>query len=78
MGVKIDAISGRRNRLAIEPLSVGVVTGFCYELCGQNHRAMPIVVEISRMQRVLKILTLKFLIEVEMENFDNPVLSLIE
>lgn len=71
IGVKIDAIPGRRNSLAVEPLSVGVATGFCYELCGQNHRAMPIVVEISRIRRVLKILTLKLFSEIEEEEFLN-------
>ena len=65
LGVKIDAVPGRRNSLSIEPLSVGVVGGFCYELCGQNHRAMPIVVEISRIKRILNVLVLKFLSEVE-------------
>lgn len=72
IGVKMDAIPGRRNSLAIEPLSVGVVTGFCYELCGQNHRAIPIVVEISRINRVLKILVLKLFREVEEDKILNP------
>lgn len=67
LGVKMDAVPGRRNRLSIEPLSVGVVVGFCYELCGQNHRAIPIVVEISRIKRMINILVLKFLNEVETE-----------
>nr|YP_010555712.1 cytochrome c oxidase subunit II [Musculium lacustre]UYR45705.1 cytochrome c oxidase subunit II [Musculium lacustre] len=71
MGVKMDAIPGRSNSLAIEPLSVGVVTGFCYELCGQNHSAMPIVVEISSMSRVLKILILKLFSEIEEEKVLN-------
>lgn len=72
IGVKMDAIPGRRNSLRIEPLSVGVVTGFCYELCGQNHRAIPIVVEVSRIRRVIKILILKLFREMEEEKVLNP------
>nr|UYR45745.1 cytochrome c oxidase subunit II [Euglesa coreana] len=71
LGVKMDAVPGRSNSLSLEPLSVGVVGGFCYELCGQNHSAMPIVVEISSVKRMLNVLVLKFLSEVEMEEFSS-------
>jgi len=45
MGVKVDAIPGRLNCLVLTPLQVGVVYGQCSELCGANHRFMPIMIE---------------------------------
>ena len=45
LGIKTDAIPGRLNYLStISPLS-GVYYGQCREICGANHRFMPIVVE---------------------------------
>ena len=45
-GVKVDAIPGRLNQVVIIPSEVGRFFGFCSELCGVNHRFMPIVVEV--------------------------------
>lgn len=44
-GVKIDAISGRLNEAWFNIKKPGVYYGQCYELCGQGHGFMPIVVE---------------------------------
>jgi cytochrome c oxidase subunit 2 len=45
LGIKTDAIPGRLNYLsAVIPFS-GVYYGQCREICGSNHRFMPIVVE---------------------------------
>lgn len=45
-GVKVDAIPGRLNQIIIYTQEVGRFFGFCSELCGVNHRFMPIVVEV--------------------------------
>lgn len=45
LGIKTDAIPGRLNYLsALVPFS-GVYYGQCREICGSNHRFMPIVLE---------------------------------
>ena len=45
MGVKGDAVPGRVNKISILPLRSGVYYGQCREICGSNHRFMPISVE---------------------------------
>lgn len=45
LGVKVDAVPGRLNYLTLSPVSRGLFYGQCSELCGRNHRYMPIVVE---------------------------------
>jgi len=50
IGFKLDAIPGRLNSGVIESLRPGVFWGQCSELCGVNHRYMPIIVEFIRMQ----------------------------
>ena len=42
IGVKIDACPGRLNKTYINPLFPGVFFGQCSEICGANHRYMPI------------------------------------
>nr|YP_010393007.1 cytochrome c oxidase subunit II [Xylonora corona]UPX88869.1 cytochrome c oxidase subunit 2 [Xylonora corona] len=42
LGVKMDAIPGRVNRVSIEAFSVGMFSGNCYELCGYGHSVMPV------------------------------------
>jgi cytochrome c oxidase subunit 2 len=44
--LKVDAVPGRVNQLSISPLHSGVLYGQCREICGANHRFMPIVVEV--------------------------------
>ena len=46
LGVKIDCIPGRINRVGILVRDRGVFYGQCSELCGVMHRFMPIVVEV--------------------------------
>ena len=48
MGVKLDAIPGRVNIGYLFPLKEGKYYGQCSELCGENHRFMPINVEITK------------------------------
>ena len=45
MGTKADAIPGRVNKLSLFPTRPGVFFGQCSEICGSNHRFIPIAVE---------------------------------
>lgn len=45
LGIKVDAIPGRLNQLRIFCLRPGLLYGQCSEICGANHRFMPIVLE---------------------------------
>lgn len=45
LGVKVDAVPGRLNQLNFLFMRLGVFFGQCSEICGINHRFMPIVVE---------------------------------
>lgn len=44
-GVKIDALPGRINQFCFLSKRRGVYFGQCSEICGANHRFMPIVIE---------------------------------
>lgn len=49
LGVKLDAIPGRLNQVSIYMIKPGVYYGQCSEICGVNHRFIPISIEsISR------------------------------
>ena len=54
MGVKVDAVPGRINQLGLENYSTGLSYGQCSEICGANHRFIPIVLEIIPRGRFLK------------------------
>ena len=45
MGIKADAVPGRLNQLTFYADRCGVFFGQCREICGSNHRFMPISVE---------------------------------
>jgi len=45
LGIKCDAIPGRLNYLTRSTLYSGIYYGQCREICGSNHRFIPIVVE---------------------------------
>ena len=45
LGIKTDAIPGRLNYLSVSVPFSGVYYGQCSEICGSNHRLIPIVVE---------------------------------
>jgi len=45
LGIKVDACPGRLNYLTSISTQSGVFYGQCREICGANHRFMPIVVE---------------------------------
>jgi len=44
LGVKVDAIPGRLNRIYLNIKYPGIFYGQCSELCGVNHGFMPIVI----------------------------------
>lgn len=46
LGIKTDAIPGRLNYLATVVPFAGVYYGQCREICGSNHRFIPIVLEM--------------------------------
>jgi len=48
LGVKVDACPGRLNQQAFMSYRPGVVYGECSEICGTNHRFMPISLEFTR------------------------------
>jgi cytochrome c oxidase subunit 2 len=45
LGIKVDAFPGRLNQLRIFSLRPGLFYGQCSEICGSNHRFIPIVLE---------------------------------
>jgi cytochrome c oxidase subunit 2 len=45
IGVKADAVPGRLNQVSFNINTPGVFYGQCSEICGANHRFMPIVIE---------------------------------
>jgi cytochrome c oxidase subunit 2 len=44
--VKADAVPGRLNQLRFLVSRVGFFYGQCSEICGANHRFIPIVLEV--------------------------------
>merc|ERR1712131_512753 len=53
LGVKADAIPGRLNQVKFISLRPGIFFGQCSEICGANHRFIPIVIEIINMNSFL-------------------------
>lgn len=44
LGVKVDALPGRINQIITKINRVGIYVGQCREICGANHRFMPITI----------------------------------
>jgi len=53
LGVKADACPGRLNQVEFISHRPGVLYGQCSEICGANHRFMPIVMELIRLEDFL-------------------------
>jgi len=47
MGVKADAVPGRVNKMNLLVKRPGIFFGQCSEICGRNHRFIPITMECS-------------------------------
>ena len=56
LGIKTDAIPGRLNYLRTNVPFSGVYYGQCSEICGSNHRFIPIVVEFIPAENFLNYL----------------------
>lgn len=56
-GVKIDALPGRINQFCLSLKRRGVFFGQCSEICGANHRFMPIVLEVTPLSRFFKLVS---------------------
>nr|YP_010338816.1 cytochrome c oxidase subunit 2 [Glaucosphaera vacuolata]UNJ18766.1 cytochrome c oxidase subunit 2 [Glaucosphaera vacuolata] len=52
-GVKCDALPGRLNQISLFVKREGIFYGQCSEICGVNHAAMPIVVEVVSVERFI-------------------------
>jgi len=53
LGIKVDAIPGRLNQLVAISNRPGVFYGQCSEICGANHRFIPISIEITSINNFL-------------------------
>lgn len=53
LGIKADACPGRLNYLSSFSVNSGVFYGQCSEICGSNHRFIPIVLEFVPMSYYL-------------------------
>lgn len=53
LGVKADAIPGRLNQIRFILQRPGVFYGQCSEICGANHRFMPIAIESVNTERFI-------------------------
>lgn len=50
LGFKIDAVPGRINQFCVATKKSGVYFGQCSEICGANHRFIPIVLESAKIE----------------------------
>lgn len=58
LGVKADAIPGRLNQVKFISQRPGIFFGQCSEICGANHRFIPIVIEIININSFLNWITI--------------------
>lgn len=54
IGVKLDAIPGRLNQINIYFSRPGIFFGQCSEICGANHRFIPIAIEAILLKDFIK------------------------
>lgn len=47
LGIKIDAVPGRLNQINFFSYRPGIFFGQCSEICGANHRFIPISIELT-------------------------------
>jgi len=48
LGIKIDAVPGKDNRVFCSPIIPGLFFGNCSEICGVNHSVIPIGIVVDR------------------------------
>jgi len=56
IGVKVDALPGRLNQIFLFSKRVGLFTGQCSEICGNNHSFIPILLQIVSQKEISKTL----------------------
>lgn len=56
-GVKIDALPGRINQFCLSIKRRGVYFGQCSEICGANHRFIPIVMEVFPLKNFFELVS---------------------
>ena len=54
LGVKVDAVPGRLNQLAISINTPGIYYGQCSEICGANHSFIPIRLESINLKSFIR------------------------
>lgn len=54
LGIRVDAVPGRLNYLVYKFNRVGLFIGQCSEICGANHRFIPISVIVTPQNEFLK------------------------
>lgn len=54
LGIKVDAVPGRLNQVNIFISRSGLYFGQCSEICGVNHRFIPIVIEAVKLSKFIK------------------------
>lgn len=54
LGIKVDAVPGRLNQIGMNINRPGLFFGQCSEICGVNHRFIPIVIESLTLKDWLK------------------------
>lgn len=59
LGVKIDAVPGRLNQISFITNRPGIFYGQCSEICGANHRFIPIKLEVVSIKDFIKWINLK-------------------
>ena len=59
LGVKADAVPGRLNQIIFSVKRVGVFYGQCSEICGANHRFIPIKIEVVPIKSFINWVNLK-------------------
>jgi cytochrome c oxidase subunit 2 len=53
LGIKIDAVPGKHNSLALNLFKVGMYYGMCSEICGTEHAFMPINLHVGTTEHFL-------------------------
>ncbi|WP_369409855.1 cupredoxin domain-containing protein [Wolbachia endosymbiont of Corcyra cephalonica] len=56
LGIKTDAVPGRLNQINLFPNRPGLYFGQCSEICGINHRFIPITLIISSLPKFNQLL----------------------
>lgn len=56
LGFKVDAVPGRLNEVGVLIYYTGIFYGQCSEICGINHRFIPILIEVVNLKYFLNYL----------------------